>query len=98
MAVTREEVLRIAELAKLYFDESELDAFTLQFHRILGYIEKLQEVNLKGIEPTNHIVVSESSEKYLFREDLVRASLAAGEALSNAPDPGKGHFKVPRVI
>lgn len=98
MAVTREEVLKIAELAKLCFEESELAAFTSQFQRILDYVEKLREVDVEGIEATNHMIVSENSEKSLFRDDLVRPSLAAGDALSNAPDAGDGHFKVPKVI
>ena len=98
MAITREDVLKIAKLANLHFDESETDAFTRQFQRILDYIEKLSEVDVQGIEPTSHVSLTDDFEKFMFREDAVGASLPADEALSNAPDAGAGHFKVPKVL
>ena len=98
MAITRAEVQKIAELAKLHFSEAELDAFTTQFQRILGYIEKLEEVDVAGVEPTSHVSLVEESEEHVFREDVVRASLPVEEALANAPDPGAGQFRVPKVL
>jgi aspartyl-tRNA(Asn)/glutamyl-tRNA(Gln) amidotransferase subunit C len=98
VAITRAEVLKIAELAKLHFSESELDAFTAQFQHILDYIEKLKEVNVEGIEPTSHVSLTEDSEKGVIREDETRPSLSSEEALMNAPDRGDDHFRVPKVI
>lgn len=98
MAITRSEVLKIAELAKLHFSEAELDAFTAQFLRILDYIEKLKEVDVTGVEPTSHVSLVEEFEEHVFREDTVQASLPAEEALANAPDPGAGQFRVPKVL
>jgi aspartyl-tRNA(Asn)/glutamyl-tRNA(Gln) amidotransferase subunit C len=98
VSITRAEVLKIADLAKLYFDEAELDAFTVQFQRILDYIEQLKQVNIEGVEPTSHVSLTEDFEKHIFREDEVRPSLPADESLSNAPDPGDGHFRVPKVL
>lgn len=98
MAITRPEVLRIAELAKLHFSESEFEAFTAQFQHILDYIEKLKEVNIEGIAPTSHVSLVDEDGEYLFREDAVRASLPVDKALGNAPDPGAGQFRVPKVL
>jgi len=98
VAITRAEVLKIAELAKLHFNESELDAFTAQFQHILDYIEKLKEINVEGIEPTSHVSLAGDCEKHVVREDETRPSLPLEEALVNAPDRGDGHFRVPKVI
>ncbi len=98
MAITRADVLKIAALAKLQFDESELEAFTTQFQHILDYIEKLKEVVVDGIEPTSHVSLTADFEKHLFRADETRPSLQVEEALRNAPDRGDNHFRVPKVI
>lgn len=98
MAISRSEVQKIAELAKLYFDEAELEAFTAQFQRILDYVETLKEVNVDGIAPTSHLALTEGFEKHNLREDAPHVSLPAEEALRNAPDCGDDHFKVPKVI
>jgi aspartyl-tRNA(Asn)/glutamyl-tRNA(Gln) amidotransferase subunit C len=98
MAITRDEVLKIAELAKLHFDEGEIEGFTAQFQSILDYVEKLKEVAVEGIEPTSHVSLAEDFEKCIFREDQTHASLPVQESLSQAPDPGSGHFRVPKVL
>jgi len=98
VAITREEVLRVAELAKLHFDAPEWDAFTAQFHRILEYIEKLKEVDVEGIVPTSHVLLDEGASAASLREDEIRPSLASEEALSGAPAAAKDHFLVPKVI
>ena len=98
MAITRNEVLKIAELARLHFNEEELDAFTAQFQRIFDYVEHLKQVNVADIEPTSHVSLTKDFEKYIFREDEVKPSLPVEESLANAPDPGAGHFRVPKVL
>ncbi len=98
MSVTRSEVLKIAELAKLEFSEAELDAFTAQFQRILEYIEKLKEVNVDGVEPTSHVSIMDQAGEEPCRQDAVQDSLPVEEALANAPDPGAGQFRVPKVL
>jgi aspartyl-tRNA(Asn)/glutamyl-tRNA(Gln) amidotransferase subunit C len=98
VAITRAEVLKIADLAKLYFSEEELDAFTTQFQRILDYVEQLKRVNVEDIEPTSHVSLTANFEKRMFRKDEVKPSLPVEESLANAPDPGSGHFRVPKVL
>ena len=98
MPINRSEVLKIAELAKLHFDEQGLDIFIEQFQSILDYIEQLKQVNVEGVEPTSHVSLASDFEKHLFREDEVKASLPIEESLANAPDPGNNHFRVPKVL
>ena len=98
MAIDRSEVLRIAELAKLRFEERDWDKFTEEFQRILDYIEQLKQVNVAGVEPTSHVSLTPGFEKHVFREDEVKGSLPAEESLANAPDRGSDHFRVPKVL
>ena len=98
MAISRSEVLKIAELARLEFSEAELDAFTEQFQDLLDYVEQLKQVNVEAIEPTSHVSLKKEFDKHIFREDEVKPSLPVAESLANAPDPGSGHFRVPKVI
>jgi aspartyl-tRNA(Asn)/glutamyl-tRNA(Gln) amidotransferase subunit C len=98
VAITRAEVLKIADLARLHFSEEELVAFTAQFQGILDYVEQLEKVDVTGIEPTSHVSLTADYEKHIFREDQTRPSLPVEESLANAPDPGAGHFRVPKVL
>jgi aspartyl-tRNA(Asn)/glutamyl-tRNA(Gln) amidotransferase subunit C len=98
VSISKEEVLKIAELARLHFEEEELVAFTSRFQYLLDYIEKLKEVDVQDIEPTSHVTLTKEFEKHIFREDTIEPSLPVEESLANAPDPGDGHFRVPKVI
>jgi aspartyl-tRNA(Asn)/glutamyl-tRNA(Gln) amidotransferase subunit C len=98
VSINRSEVLKIADLAKLHFSENELESFTEQFQRILDYVEQLKQVNVDDVEPTSHVSLTADFEKHIFREDEVRLSLPVDESLANAPDPGSGHFRVPKVL
>ncbi len=98
MAITRDEVLKIAALARLHFSETELEAFTLQFERILDYVEKLKEVNVEGVPPTSHVSQVADFEGHTIREDQVQESLSADDALANAPDAREFQFRVPKVL
>ncbi|MBN2242473.1 MAG: Asp-tRNA(Asn)/Glu-tRNA(Gln) amidotransferase subunit GatC [Acidobacteria bacterium] len=98
MAISRNEVIKIAELARLHFTGEELDAFTGQFQHLLDYIEQLKQVDVEDVAPTSHVSLTKEFEKHIFRDDEVRPSLPVEESLANAPDPGAGHFRVPKVI
>jgi len=98
MSITHEDIIKVAELAKLHFSNEELGEFTYQFQRILDYIEQLKELDVEGIEPTSHVSLSADFDRHMFREDEARPSLPVEESLANAPDPGMGHFRVPKVI
>ncbi len=77
MPISREEVLKIADLAKLHFTDVELDEFTIQFQRILDYVEKLKGADVRGVAPTSHVSPAEGAEPCVSR-DGPRPALAAG--------------------
>ena len=98
MSITREEVLKIASLSRLYFSEEELGEFTVQFQSILDYIEQLKQADVENVEPTSHVSLAADFEKHMYREDEVKNSLPVEISLENAPDPASGHFRVPKVL
>ena len=94
MALSREEVLHVAELARLSLGPEEIELFTRQLNDILAYMEKLQELDTTGVPPMAHILPVANA----FREDQVTASLERELSLKNAPSREDGAFLVPRVI
>ena len=94
MAVTKKEVEKIAELARLKFTDQELENFTPQMNEILSYMDKLNELDTENVKPLSHPV----EQSNVFREDEMKASIATDEALKNAPSKDEHHFKVPKVI
>ena len=69
-----------------------------QFQSILDYVEQLKAVNVEDVEPTSHVSPASGFEERMFRDDEVGKSLPVEESLANAPDPGSGHFRVPKVL
>jgi|YelNatPaOPRAMG01_1025707.scaffolds.fasta_scaffold00724_4 aspartyl-tRNA(Asn)/glutamyl-tRNA(Gln) amidotransferase subunit C len=94
MSVTRKEVEHIAELARLKFNEEELESFTEQLNEILTYVEKLNELDTENVKPLLHPVEGQN----VFREDIVKPSIKREDALLNAPDGSEEFFRVPKVI
>lgn len=94
MKISRTEVEYVARLARLALKPGELEALTGQLDAILGYVEKLNELDTDGIEPTAHAVPLENA----FREDLVEPSIGVERAQQNAPEIADSCFKVPKVI
>lgn len=94
MAVTIKNVEHIAKLAKLEFDEDEKSKFTEQFNEILAFMEKLNGLDTSQIEPLSHVIELQN----VFRDDVVKPSIPAEEALKNAPAKTEKFFKVPKVI
>jgi aspartyl-tRNA(Asn)/glutamyl-tRNA(Gln) amidotransferase subunit C len=91
MAITREEVLHVARLARLELAEDEIDRFTEQLSAILEAVAKVSELDLSDVEPTAHPLdlVNVSA------EDDPRPCLPLEDALANAPEREAGFFKVP---
>jgi aspartyl-tRNA(Asn)/glutamyl-tRNA(Gln) amidotransferase subunit C len=94
MKIARQEVEHVAVLARLALDETELDQITGQMNQILGYVEKLDELDTTDIMPTAHAVPVENA----FREDIVRPSIGTDKALKNAPETADNCFRVPKII
>jgi aspartyl-tRNA(Asn)/glutamyl-tRNA(Gln) amidotransferase subunit C len=91
----RDEVARIARLANLELDASEIELFARQLGDILAHVNELQLIDTTGVEPTASV-----GDDSLDRADDTRPSLDRAAALAIAPDPapGAGLYKVPRVI
>ena len=88
------EVEYVARLARLKLSEEEKELFTVQLNAILDYMEKLNELVTRAVEPTFHVV----SHRNAMREDVVRESYPQETSLENAPDQAKGCFRVPKII
>lgn len=94
MNISKEEVLKVAQLARLELAEGELEAITGQLDRILGYVAKLGEIDTSDVKPTTHALSIANA----FRQDTVSPSLAQEDALANGPRQNGEAFVVPRVI
>ncbi len=94
MAPNPIDVSKIADLARLELTEEEAQEFTPQLESILGYIEKLDELDVENIEPTSHATLVFDT----IREDMARPGLDRDAFLQNAPDQLNGQLRVPKVI
>ena len=94
-SLSREDVLRIAELARLELTADEVDLFTRQLGSILDYVEQIRGLDTTGVAPTAHAM-----NRPLERDDEPRRVLPRRDVLAAAPEPAleAGLFKVPRVI
>jgi len=88
------DVKYVAHLARIALTPDEQEKFGAQLSNILGYIEKLNELDVSRIEPTAHAVPLVN----VFRADEVRPSLPNAEALRNAPASANGLFMVPKIV
>lgn len=92
--ITKEQVKHVAHLARLSVTEEEVELFTEQLDKIIGFAEQLNELNTEGIDPTTHVL----DIKNILREDVVKESLPIEDVLRNAPDDQDGQVKVPSII
>jgi aspartyl-tRNA(Asn)/glutamyl-tRNA(Gln) amidotransferase subunit C len=91
MAITRDEVLHVARLARLELRDDEIERFTEQLSAILEAVAKVSELDLSDVEPTAHPLDLVN----IWSGDEPRPCLPVDEALANAPDREAGFFKVP---
>lgn len=94
MKLSREEVMQIAELAKLRLTESELTAYAEQLSAVLEYASRLEQLDTADIPPTASVLPLQN----VFRDDVVRPSLPREQALANAADAIEGQFRVDAVL
>lgn len=89
--IGREQVLHVAKLARLRLGEDEIEKMSSELSSILDHIEKIEELDLDGVEPTSHVVALEN----VLRPDEPRPSWPRERVLEAAPDAGDGGFRVP---
>jgi aspartyl-tRNA(Asn)/glutamyl-tRNA(Gln) amidotransferase subunit C len=95
VALSLEEVRRIAALARLRLSPEEERTFAEQLSAILGYVEQLKELDVSAVEPMTHALAEGDVP---LRPDELRPCLSPGDALANAPAREGTYFKVPRII
>ncbi len=99
MKITREDVLRVAELAYLDLSEAEVATFQSQLDHILEYAEKLNELDTSKVEPMAQVIAAvQIAIDTTLREDVVMPCQVADAVLAQAPDAKPPYFRVPRVI
>ncbi|MBN2131919.1 MAG: Asp-tRNA(Asn)/Glu-tRNA(Gln) amidotransferase subunit GatC [Sedimentisphaerales bacterium] len=89
-----EQVRKVAKLARLELTDGEIQEFTGQLGAILGYVDKLGELETTDVEPLAHCLPVRN----VFRKDEVRDSLGTERALANAPQRDGPFFKVPKIL
>ena len=94
MKITPEEILHVANLARLHISQEEVGPMARHLDDILTYVAKLNELDTEGTTPTTHAISIVNA----FREDEVKPSLDRDKALANGPEQNGEFFVVPRVI
>src|SRR5277367_3930641 len=104
MKISREDVLRVAQLAHLELAPEEVETYRGQLDEILSYIGKLQELDVTGVEPMtqmrprNAAGASAAGDEPELREDAVVPCNVTNAVLAEAPDAANPFFRVPKVI
>jgi aspartyl-tRNA(Asn)/glutamyl-tRNA(Gln) amidotransferase subunit C len=94
MSIDAATVRRIAHLARIKVEDSEIEHLRNEINSILGFVEQLKEVNVDGVEP----MTSVTPMKLPMREDKVTEGGEAAKVLANAPQTAEGFFLVPKVV
>src|SRR4030042_6907074 len=92
--IDQAQVNKVARLSRLELTEAEVEEFTGQLSAILDYVEKMNELNTKGVEPLAHCLPIHN----VFRDDTVKESLGTEKTLANAPQRDGAFFKVPKIL
>ena len=97
MKITEKEVRYVADLANLKLSDAEIARFQAELSGILDHFDRLNEIDTAGVEPMAQVLF-DAEETATLRDDAPVPPLGAETALANAPQPGAGYFKVPKVI
>lgn len=98
MKISKEQVLRVADLAHLELSAAEVENFCTQLDAILSYIDKLKELDVIRVKPMTQVLHTATEPEAKLRDDTVRPSNVAGSILEQAPQSQNPYFRVPRVI
>jgi aspartyl-tRNA(Asn)/glutamyl-tRNA(Gln) amidotransferase subunit C len=97
--ISREDVLRVAELAHLELSPDEVETYQRQLDEILTYIAKLEQLDVSQVEPMAQVLVEDVGDAHPeLREDVIRPCDHAPAVLAQAADAVKPFFRVPKVI
>lgn len=94
MKITKEEVEKLADLARLQLDEKTVERMAVDMDKMLLFIEKLNELDTENLEP----LVYMNEDVNVLREDVVTNDFTQKDALHNAPDSDSDYIRVPKVL
>ncbi len=94
MEINEDLIDHLANLARLEFEGEEKKRLQKDLNRMLGFVEKLEEVNTDGVEPL--IYMTDQSNH--VRDDQAEVTISKEDALKNAPLKDSDYFKVPKVL
>lgn len=94
MNITRKDIEKLAHLSRLELTEEELVAMESDMNKMLQFVDKINALNLEGIEPLAYM----SDEVNVLRADDVKQDISHEDALKNAPDKDTDYFRVPKVM
>ncbi len=92
--LSKDDVRYIASLSRIYLEEHEIEHLQKDLEQILHYVQKLEKLDVKDIQPTSHVLPLNN----VYRRDVVKPSLPQADAIKIASVKHKGFFKVPQVI
>lgn len=98
MPITEADVEKVAQLAHLEITPEELKIFAPQMAEIVSYVEQLNALDAREIEPAIGGLTPDGEATDSAREDVVAPSLGQQTALAEAPDAASGHFRVPKIL
>ena len=93
--LTKNDVLKLASLAKLKLSDSEITQYTSELDQILQYVEQLKDVDVTGLAPTNQVT---GLVNVMRSDDIVPYVATPGSLLKNVPSKDKNYIKVKRVL
>ncbi len=94
MSISRQDVEKVALLARLVLTGEEAERLTVEMNDVVGYVDQLSEVDTDNVEPMAHAIEVHN----VLRDDKVQPSLPRGEALANAPHHNDFGYLVPAVL
>lgn len=92
--ISKDEVLHVANLARLEINDEEAETYAEQLGRIISLAETLGELDTENVEPTTHVFAQEN----VMREDVPVKGLSIDEVVKNVPDHLDGQIKVPTIL
>jgi aspartyl-tRNA(Asn)/glutamyl-tRNA(Gln) amidotransferase subunit C len=98
MPITEADIAKVAQLVHLELGEDELKTFVPQMTEIVNYVEQLNKLDTANVEPALGGLTPEGEQTNSSRADELEPSLGQKLALSEAPAPAAGHFRVPKVL
>ena len=94
MTISKKDVEHVAKLARLGLSEDEKDKLTKQLNDILGYAEKINQLNTDNVPPTSHSIPMQN----IFREDKAIPCKNTPDILANGPQTQETTFRVPKML